>query len=272
MRTFQRCALTILATAATALAPHRLEAQGKIVTYYDEWFTYPDYFNPNAQQFVSNVVDWFGLGSGSNVLVSSGTSLTLNSTFYNFLNSKGLNVTADSIPPVVGYTGQQFIPYAGYDAVIVSNAGFSYDGQQAYDYVLGGGKMFYIGGTNGNDGDMYSWGLSSFGLSFGPGNNTIDGVVGTGVSSLTGPFGPALFHDVNVLYYALGPTPVILTDPYEGIASRVQTQLFMDGNGTQFAGAMEISDLQTAPEPGTVVLVASGLVALVTVRRRLRVA
>lgn len=234
-------------------------AQGKVVVSHDEWFTGSGYFNANEQQLISNALSFFGVGSGSNVLLYSGDSYLTNSGFVNFLTSKGINVTTNaSASPTT---------FGNYAAVFTEgNANLSTTGGALATYVTGGGNVFDIGGT-GVGGAAVEAGynnafLSFFGLGMAPTYNGLSGNLSTTGFSSQGPFGSALFTGVSSVYANNGNDVNLSATPVSGVTS----QVFYDGNAGIFAAAQ----VTTTPEPSSIALIATGLVGLVPTLRRKR--
>ena len=235
--------------------------QGKVVVSHDEWFTSPGYFNSNEQRFVSNITNWFGVGSGANVLIYSSDPYLANSTFTTYLQSLGLHVTTNATAP----------SFSGYGAVFVEgNSGYDANGLAAY--VNGGGNVVYIGGTGvgGSAGEAaYSnVFLNQFGLGFASVYNGISGNVSTTGFDAQSPFGSSLFTGVASVYANNGNDVLNAISAPAGVTREVfYTSAYSDSREGVFGAA----SVTTTPEPNSMALLGTGLVGLLPlVRKRKR--
>jgi hypothetical protein len=241
-------ALGFVALSGTAQAQ-------KAVISHDEWFTGGANFGANEQRFVTNVLGFFNVSTG-NALIYSTDSFLTNAVFTAFLASAGLNVTIDA------NAGS----FAGYN-VVFGGGNPTQNGAGLAAYVLGGGNVFYEGGTGvggpAAEAAYSSPFLSALGLAFTTFYNGLGTVPTSGFASQS-PFGPQLFTGVPSLFANNGSN-IIASAPVAGVTR----QIFSDANGNGvFAAAQAVT---SAPEPATLVLLATGMLALVPlVRRRLR--
>ncbi|MEO5818689.1 MAG: hypothetical protein ABIT20_25700 [Gemmatimonadaceae bacterium] len=228
------------------------QAQGSAVVSHDEWVTGNGSFNTNEQQFLTNVLSFFGVSSGS-VLIYSGNSFLTGSQFQTFLTSSGLTVTVDA----------NAASLAGY-SVIFGGGNPSQNNAALTSYVLGGGHVFYEGGT-GNGGAVAEAAysnpfLNALGLGFTPAYNGLN-TVNTSTFAAQAPYGPALFTGVPSVFASNGNN-IVASAPVSG----VNTQIFDDGSGNGVFGVAQV--VTATPEPASLALLATGLFALVPVVRR----
>jgi hypothetical protein len=228
------------------------QAQGSAVVSHDEWLTGSGTFGSNEQLFLTNVLSFFNVSSGNALIYSTNGFLT-NSTFTNFLTAAGLTVTINDAAP----------SFAGY-SVVFGGGNPTQNGAGLASYVLGGGHVFYEGGT-GNGGSAaeaaYSAPfLNALGLAFSPSYNGLGPVNTSGFAS-QGPYGAALFTGVSSVYANNGNN-VLSSVAVAGI----NNQVFDDGNGNGVFGVAQV--VTATPEPASLVLLATGLFALIPAARR----
>jgi hypothetical protein len=228
------------------------QAQGSAVVSHDEWLTGSGTFGPSEQQFLTNVLSFFGVSSGS-ALIYTNNGFLNNGTFTSFLTTAGLTVTVDA----------NAASFGGYN-VVFGGGNPTQNGAGLASYVLGGGHVFYEGGT-GTGGSAaeaaYSAGfLNGLGFAFAPVYNGVGPVNTSGFAS-QGPFGAALFTSVNSVYANNG-NDIVASLPVAGVT----TQIFDDGNGNGVFAAAQV--VTATPEPASLALLATGLFALVPVVRR----
>jgi hypothetical protein len=244
-----------LALAVGLSLPAADASAQKVVVSHDEWMTQAGYFNTNEQTFVSNALDWFGLGGSGNILLYSSNSFLTNTTFQSYLTGMGYSVTVDAAPA----------SFAGYGAVF-SEGVTGLDGAGLASYAGGGGNVFYFGGTGiGGAAAEAAYSnpfLNAGGLAFAGADNGV-GTVNTSGFAAMGPFGAPLFTGVSSVYGNNGQN--ISTAG----ATAWTTQIFSDeaGRGVYAAAALSTT---TVPEPGTLLLLMTGLLALVPLGLRRR--
>jgi hypothetical protein len=239
-------ALGLATVAGTA------QAQGSAVVSHDEWMTGNGTFNTNEQRFLSNVLGFFGVSSGSALIYSTNGFLT-GSQFTTFLASAGLTVTVDaSAASLSGYS------------VVFGGGNPSQNNVALASYVLGGGHVFYEGGT-GTGGPVAEAAysnpfLNALGMAFAPTYNGLN-TVNTSAFAAQTPYGPALFAGVPDVFANNG-NDIIASAAVSG----VNTQIFDDGSGNGVFGVAQV--VTATPEPASLALLATGLFVLVPVVRR----
>jgi len=242
----------ILALGLASL-PGTAQAQGSAVVAHDEWMTGNGYFNASEQQFVTNVLGFFGVSSGTALIYTDNSFLT-GSQFLSFLASAGLTVTVDA----------NAASLAGYN-VVIGGGNASQNNAALAAYVLGGGHVFYEGGTGtgGSVGEAaYSNPfLNAIGLAFAPTYNGLNTINTSSFAGLT-PYGPALFAGVPSVYANNG------NDILAGAAvAGITNQIFDDGSGN---GVFGVAQVTATPEPASLALLGTGLFLLVPIVRRRR--
>jgi hypothetical protein len=254
-----RAVLTALAIAALVPVPS-VSAQQKVVVSHDEWLTNgPNngtlYFNANEQQFVGNTLDWFGLQSGSSVLLYSNDPYLTNQTVLTWLAARGYSVTVDaSAAPGT---------FGSYDAIL-TEGNATLDAAALASYVMNGGNVMYMGGTGiggaaGEAGYSNPF-LNAFGLSFASVYNGLGTVNTTGFDAQN-PFGPALFTSVSSVYANNGQ------DISSFMVANVTNQVFYDGRQN---GVFAAAQVTATPEPMSLTLLGTGLVGIFGAARRRR--
>ncbi|MEP6729638.1 MAG: PEP-CTERM sorting domain-containing protein [bacterium] len=233
-------------------ATQSVSAQSKVVVSHDEWYTGPGTMGSNEQQFVLNSLTWMNVLGGSALVYSSNGFLT-NSTFLNYLAAQGMTTTVSTSPA----------PFNNYGVVFVEGNP-SYDAVGLGAYVLGGGNVVYIGGTGTGgapaEAAYSNLFLNQFGLSFQPSYNGI-GTVNTVGYDTQGPFGAPLFTGVSSVYGNNGNS-ITASAPPAGWTN----QVFLDAQGN---GVFAAAAVTATPEPATLGLFATGVIAMAgAVRRR----
>jgi hypothetical protein len=262
------------AAALTALSalPSAAVAQ-RVVLSHDEWVTANDVLDhatagPEAREFLDNVLGFFGVTGPGSVLYYTGNAFFTGTSLDAYLAGKGLTTTRSTTPGALG----------GYDLIVAGGFDIGAAGTTALqNYVLGGGNVLWLGGTctitaspplgscqvfADQEAAYANPFLNRFGLALGAydrsanlGFNAINGYVSTSGFG-TPPFGPSLFAGAPFVY-AAGGSPVELAGV---VPDDVVAQLFSGGfpnytDGTFGAAAV-------VPEPSTIALAATGLVAL----------
>lgn len=245
-------------------------AQGRVVVSNDEWLTtsgYVDVANPagtpgNSEELVTNVSTWFG---GGNYLAFSNNFALNNGNLSTFMTT-GLGASW-----TVSTGASEWANLASYDAVFLAGPpGAAYDANLLANYVRGGGNVVVLGGTGtfggGAAAEAAFWTpfLGQFGLQFLAPYNGLSGVVSTAGYAAQGPFGDDLFTGVSGIYMNNGNNLEIGAGP---APAGVTVQVFRDGEQRGLFAAAEVS-ISTVPEPGSILLVASGLAVLGLAARR----
>ena len=238
-----------------------LSAQGRVVVSHDEWLTGSGYFNAGEEQFLSNTLDWFGVGSGESLLIYSSNPFLVNAPFQAWLTGRGISVTVDDAAP----------SFAGYDAVFTSgNSNLSGTASALASYVASGGRVLAIGGTGvGGPAAEAAYNnlfLAAIGLAMEPFYNGL-GTVNTTAFASQGPFGPALFTGVSSIYANNGSGIVA-----GSMVPNVTRQIFGPAGASGVFAAAEVGPGSVVPEPTTLLLLVTGLLGMgvVGLRRRSR--
>lgn len=243
--------LTIfLIMAAISLLLIPAAQAGKIVVANDEWtLSNTGFFSPNDPGvFATNVAAWFtGGGAGSFLAYSNNSGLT-GSSLAGAMTGAGHTWVVDTTAPEP--TLGQMQTYSG----IFLGGGLSVDNDNLISYVEGGGNVYLMGGT-GDGGaavEAARWNtfLNHFGLSLAPSYNGIGGSIAI---SSTHP----IFANVDSLYQNNG--------------NSVSDQLPLDDRNVVLVtsgsnGLYAIYD-STAPIPGGILLLGSGMLGLMGLRR-----
>jgi hypothetical protein len=246
----------VVAAALVGSAP-TVQAQGRVVVSHDEWFTGSGQFGVNEQQFVTNVMNWFGASSGNSILIYSNNTFLTNANFVNWLSGKGFSVTVNA-------NAASFSPF--HTVLTEGNPNLGTTGAALAAYVLGGGHVLDIGGTGTGgaaaEAAYNNTFLGNFGLNFSSFYNGV-GTVNTSTYASQGPFGAALFAGV-LQVFANNGNNVITTTPVAGVT----TQVWQDSRGNGVFAAAEV--VTATPEPATMALLGTGLMGLAPFARRRR--
>lgn len=232
---------------------------GRIVVSNDEWtLSYNNFSKDGADTtaFALNVASWLDRG-GKNFLAYEhywGLSFAMEGVM------KGAGYSwegVDSNNPPPAKTLAELLTY---DAVFLGWRGV--ETQTLVDYVNAGGNVYLFGGTGSyggaiNEANLWNPFLNQFGLGFALTNyNQITGDVNT-----SSPH--SIFSGVNSLYQEVG-NDIVDLDPSD---PRSQVLVTYNGHGLF---AVYDSSLVPVPEPATMLLLGSGLIAIGGLRRKLK--
>jgi hypothetical protein len=229
---------------------------GRIVVNNDEWDLsnagYSNAGNGPTSTFALNVAGYFTAGGPGNFLVYSSNFGLTESSLASTMTGAGNTWTVST---ALAFTAANL---AGYDGVFLAGFQAGFNAAEAAAYVNAGGNIYVAAGTASGfsaAGEAAFWNpfLNAFGLTLAPVYNGVGGVVP--ISSVH----PVL-AGVSQLYQNNGNSVSLTgTDAHASIIL---------GTVTSANGLIGVYDnASSVPEPGTWLMLAAGLGALMATRR-----
>jgi len=251
---------SILIVLAVALFATPLFADGKVFVLNDEWVFSDNTWDASAAQLTNNVVQYFG-GSGGSFYADSDDFGLTGSDLAAQMASQGITWGAG----MAGFGAFTLANLEQYTAVFFSaEASSGYDASILTQYVEAGGDVLIEGGTgempNGAVGEADYWNptLNDFGLQFATSYNNLVGNIPISSSNplLAGVTSIYIGNGQDITYAVPSDTDAQIIDTYGSDGLYAVTDLA----GSEFASS--------TPEPGTLLLLGSGIVAIGKFPRR----
>jgi hypothetical protein len=258
--------LTAAVLTAAMLTPSAMSAQRRLVVNADEWTLDNCCIagTRNGDVFAINVRNWLTGGVAGNLLGFSNTEPGISDGALGaVLNTNGYTWT--QVTPGTVAAANAWANRSSYSAIFLGGQVVP-NMTELIDYVTAGGSVYLMGGTGftlpGGEDTYWDPFLARFGLDFGTSYNGIGGDINTSAFATQGPFGAALFTNVNVLFQNNGNN--VLNAAV--LPADVTRQLFVANQSSLFGAA--VINMSNVPEPSTYLLLGSGILAIGFVARR----